>query len=91
MSVTLYSVTFKKAYSPNQGPCSQSGESAAFEAEPAIQLVAQGYAAFVSSDDAAAFADQVLASTPTPLIGVDIFIQTTNDGSDPQVVMRRLA
>ena len=51
MSVTLYSVTFKKAYSPNQGPCSQSGESAAFEAEPAIQLVAQGYAAFVSSDD----------------------------------------
>jgi hypothetical protein len=87
----LYSVTFIKDYRPNTGAAYVAGEGAAFPQAFAIKLVGEGFAAFTNPDDLAANQAAVTAATPTPLIAVDTFIQTTNDGSDPGVVIRRRA
>jgi hypothetical protein len=67
------------------------GEGAAFSLDFAMKLVGQGFAAFTNPDDLTANQAAVTAATPTPLVGCDTFIQTTNDGSDPEVVLRRRA
>jgi len=83
------SVTFKKDYRPNTGAAYMAGEGAAFPLAQAIKLVGQGYADFTNPDDAAANQAAVIAATPTPMVGVDAFLQLTSDGSDPALVMRR--
>lgn len=85
----LCSVTFIKDYRPNTGAAYMAGEGAAFPPAFAIKLVGQRFATFTDPDDLTANQAAVTAATPTPLIGVDTFVQTTNDGSDPQVVLRR--
>jgi hypothetical protein len=87
----LYSVTFIKDYRPNTGAAYIAGEGAAFPLYFAVKLVGQGFANFTNPDDLTANQAAVTAGTPTPLIGVDTFVQTTNDGSDPAVVLRRRA
>lgn len=85
MDNTLYIVAFKKNYK-SYTPL----ERAAFPLADAIQLVDQGFADFTNPDDLVANQEAVTAATPTPLIAVQTYIQTTNDGgSEPQVVMRR--
>ena len=87
----LYSVTFIKDYRPNTGAAYIAGEGAAFPLAFAIKLVGQGFAAFTNPDDLTANQAAVTAATPTPLVGVDTYIQIHNDGSDPDVVVRRRA
>jgi hypothetical protein len=65
------------------------GEGAAFPLEDAIKLVGRGFADFTDPSDLAANLDAVTAATPTPLVACDTFIQTTNDGTDPLVKLRR--
>jgi len=83
------SVTFRKDYRPNTEAAYMAGEGAAFPLEQAIQVVAQSYADFTKPDDLTTNHDAVTAATPTPLVGVDTFLQTTADGSDPTLVLRR--
>jgi hypothetical protein len=88
---TLYVVQFLKSYAPNQGAAYAVGEQAAFALADAVRLVGEGVAEFSDPSDLTANQSAVTAATPTPLIAVDTFIQTTNDGSDPQVVLQRRA
>jgi hypothetical protein len=88
---TLYPVRFLKTYAPNQGATYAAGEGAAFALGDAVRLVGQGIAEFLNADDLTANQAAVTAATPTPLVGCETYIQVHNDGTDPNVVVRRRA
>jgi hypothetical protein len=82
----LYKITFLKTFQSYVG-----GDGAAFELAKAVKLVAEGFATFDDPQDLIDNQAAVTAAIPTTLVHTDVYIQLTNDGSDPTVVMRRNA